>query len=530
MKTLDRMRRVAASAVWSAYADALGFITELTDRTGLRRRIGTDYVERTIPWKRRVGGQYGIPVLLPAGTYSDDTQLRLATSRAIRPGGEFDVEAFAKVELPVWNAYALGAGRSSKTAASNLSNSGVTWFSNFYNQRGLTYMTAGGNGAAMRIQPHVWCAPVGSSDSLVVLDVIRNSICTHGHPRALVGAAFHALVLRRAIDGGAMPSWHELLDLLLSLHDLPTLMIGDAEIRDVWLPSWERRAKDRFDRCVHETVAETEKDFQDVAKAVSKRESYQKIVAAVGGFEAAQRGSGVKTALLAVGLAERYASETPNAAIVEAANALNSDTDSIASMAGALLGAISGGFPDGVLLDRDYIERESMRLARIAEGEREQQFIYPDLFSWKPPKTQLDVVEGENDDVLVAGLGPAQAVSAPIPAGGGYWQFLRLQFGQTIIVKRRKTSDRKMKKLPRTGEVQYDAPLQNTLPFHPVSTSKSPRSIDELTAEAIRGGFDAGLIGAQLLELADGSNGIEKVVAYASIIAKARLSRQRRRE
>ena len=113
--------RIINSALWAAYGDALGFMTELTNVAGLKHRTGQEYITSTVPWKRRIGGKFGATVDLPQGTYSDDTQLRLATSRAIRGDGEFDVEVFAKIELPVWTTYALGAGRGSKAAVSSLS-------------------------------------------------------------------------------------------------------------------------------------------------------------------------------------------------------------------------------------------------------------------------------------------------------------------------------------------------------------------------------------------------------------------------
>lgn len=95
----DHGTKIRRSALWAAYGDALGWISELTDATGLRRRtVGTPLC-RPIGWTRRIGGRSGITTVLPQGCYSDDSQLRLATSRAIRPDG-FDVEAFAKVELP----------------------------------------------------------------------------------------------------------------------------------------------------------------------------------------------------------------------------------------------------------------------------------------------------------------------------------------------------------------------------------------------------------------------------------------------
>lgn len=57
---------------------------------------------------------------LPAGCYSDDTQLRLATSGSILGDAHFDVETFAKVELTIWPSYALGGGRGTKAAAAVL--------------------------------------------------------------------------------------------------------------------------------------------------------------------------------------------------------------------------------------------------------------------------------------------------------------------------------------------------------------------------------------------------------------------------
>src|SRR5690348_8353752 len=76
---------VVRSALWAAWGDALGFPTELT-RSGqsLQGRLGADEVSIPTAWKRRVGGRFGVETELPAGTYSDDTQLRLSVARSIR--------------------------------------------------------------------------------------------------------------------------------------------------------------------------------------------------------------------------------------------------------------------------------------------------------------------------------------------------------------------------------------------------------------------------------------------------------------
>jgi ADP-ribosylglycohydrolase len=106
----ERQARTRSSMMWAAYGDALGFISELADEKGLKRRTRGEPLNRTMPWRRRVGGRSGVEVELPAGCWSDDTQLRLAVARSIGPGG-FDVESFARIELSVWPAYALGGGR-----------------------------------------------------------------------------------------------------------------------------------------------------------------------------------------------------------------------------------------------------------------------------------------------------------------------------------------------------------------------------------------------------------------------------------
>ena len=55
------------------------------------------------------------------------------------------------------------------------------------------------------------------------------------------------------------------------------------------------------------------------------------------------------------------------------------------------------------------------------------------------------------------------------------------------------------------------------------------RTLDQLTSEAIRSGFVPDLIGQHILHLSEREDGIERVVSYAAIIAKARRARTVRR-
>ena len=220
-----RETRVARSALWAAYGDALGWISELTDAMGLRRRTGGAPLEKPIPWKRRIGGRSGVVVTLPRGCYSDDSQLRLATGRAIRSDG-FDVEAFANVKLPLWLSYGLGGGKSTSAAAAQLGRKNPTWWSNKF--KGWTH--SGGNGAAMRIQPHVWAARAPADPECYLPDVVRNSVCTHSHPTGLVGAVFHALCVAHATRVGDLPSPDDLQTAIRAADCLPEIIARDTEL------------------------------------------------------------------------------------------------------------------------------------------------------------------------------------------------------------------------------------------------------------------------------------------------------------
>ena len=232
-KLSGRYDQVRRSSLWAAYGDALGWISELTNEAGLRRRTGGAPLSEPVAWKRRIGDRTGITASLPTGCYSDDTQLRLATGRAIRPDG-FDIEAFAKVELPVWLGYALGAGKSTSAAAINLSKPRTSWFANTF--KGWT--NSGGNGAAMRIQPHVWAARSLEPEGFLP-DVVRNSICTHSHPTGLLGAVLHALALAHTMTAGSRPTPEDLLAVTEVAANLPDIMQGDTETGSYWRTAFE---------------------------------------------------------------------------------------------------------------------------------------------------------------------------------------------------------------------------------------------------------------------------------------------------
>ena len=422
--------------LWAAYGDALGFISELTDEKGLRRRTRGAPLDRLMAWTRRVGGRGGVSVELPAGCWSDDTQLRLAVSRSIGNHG-FDVETFARIELPVWSSYGLGGGRASKAAAKNLSASGALWYANTF----PGWCDADGNGAAMRIQPHVWAS--ADLDGGYLLDVITDSICTHGHPRAIVGACFHASVLGHCLRTGTTPTLDECAETAANLGDALSLIQSHQNLSTVWVGLWEKETGRQFQEVWQATVVELCDALNQAANAVegtsSLTEGYAAVTDRLGLTDKRQQGSGILTTAAAAVLAALAPS--PYEGISAAANALGTDTDTIATMAGALLGACTAmEQPPEEPLDSPYLLSEADRLTAISQGNQVTNHQYPDTLTWTAPQTQADALVADNGQLTVEGLGPVKELDPDLswsPRKDFAWQCVQTDFGQTLLIKRR---------------------------------------------------------------------------------------------
>lgn len=431
----EHNRKVRNSALWAAYGDALGWISELTDAAGLKRRLDGAPLCEPVAWERRIGGRSGVTAALPAGCYSDDTQLRLATGRAIRAGG-FDVAAFARVELPVWLSYALGGGKASNKAAENMAKPRKEWWHNAF--KGWT--ESGGNGAAMRVQPHVWAARTTDKPESFLLDVLRNAVCTHSHPTGIMGAVIHALTLAHTMTAGAPPSPDDVADSIAVAESIPELMRDDFELHNFWRTAFERDAGP-FGEAWERAITDSKNASQSVIGCPAEptgEERYSAIVDALSLREKEHIGNGIRTAIAAVGLT--WCETQPAEALRIAANALGTDTDTIATMAGAILGITAENEPPVEVLDADLLRSEANRLSRIAQGERPPSHRYPDLLHWAAPKTRSDALMQTSDGRLhVSGLGFAEAKGEPIvaPKGGFMWQWLKLESGQTLLIKRR---------------------------------------------------------------------------------------------
>ncbi|WP_167765443.1 MULTISPECIES: ADP-ribosylglycohydrolase family protein [unclassified Brevundimonas] len=548
------------SALWAAAGDSLGWTTELVDGAGVKRRVGRSRIEKPVDWKRKIGGSWGVDAKLPAGTYSDDTQLRLATSRSIRGDGIFDPETFAKIELTVWPNYALGAGRGSKAASANLVRQDVNWFSNFFKSKDQSYMNGGGNGAAMRVQPHVWCHGAAARSPLL-LDVCRNAITSHGHVHGFVGAAFHALALEYCLQQKRAPDVEAMHALLGELEKLPEILSGDRHIAAFWIPAWENEGSSSLESALNDHLTEAHRKLDAIAPIARSVDPsrYQDVLESLGAFEPRLRGSGTITAMAASVLCLLHADNGAQAAVVTSANALMSDTDTIGTMTGAMMGALEGAAPTWPIQDRDYLIAEASRMFSIRVGDQADHFNYPDIAAWQAPQSQADAVGLVSDGRLgMAGLGELEPQSEPMASRDTVWQWMQLPFGQTVLAKHRnspRTLSAKLLPGPRLsavtvkplrvigqpGDSQPSLPLGNigglrtpsnessASPAPPEPTPKDPDDfIDGLTDRVIRSNFDPLVTGECFNRIVRVSGSIQMAVAFSAIVAKAQIARKKR--
>ena len=231
-------------------------------------------------------------------------------------------------------------------------------------------------------------------------------------------------------------------------------------------------------------------------------------------------------------------------------------------MAGAILGAARPEDLHWPLQDRKYIERESGRLAAIAAGRQVDSFAYPDVMNWQPPVNQSDAVGEFQGRLVIAGLGWGEPVGETWTSGDSEWQWLRLNFGQTVLAKRRKpprkistkelpgASPQSAREVPWTlsGSPRND-PSHPRLSFEGKQKSSveddrrlskgAPavggdggiaRDLDTLTDWVIRSDFEPQVVGRALLESISGRFPIESATSFAAIIAKALTARRKREQ
>lgn len=350
-----------------AVGDALGWPQEL--RGGLvggqraRDRAKPQPVFRS--WTRQ-GGHYTrrYDDHVRAGEYSDDTQMTLCIARACLTGDRW-FDHLTAVELPAWPLYQRGGGGAVLTASKAWADGHPPWQYGGGRAGGSSekvwkrYVGAGANGVAMRVAPHVVVTP--NHDELVDR-VFRDGITTHGHPRALVGAIAYAVTLCGAFDSDTQLAFGDLVDAARQalvpsgrvMHLLPSGW-GDSTSASTFADAW-----DATNREMSQLMTTVEGSLRRGAMSNATATLQE-----LGCADPKINGAGTVTAAAAIYAASRFAAR-PMQGLLATAFLRKGDTDTLASMTGALLGAIHGRSWLGALVadvqDADYLAETANRL------------------------------------------------------------------------------------------------------------------------------------------------------------------------
>ncbi|MGE3166650.1 MAG: ADP-ribosylglycohydrolase family protein [Planctomycetota bacterium] len=170
LKSLLRSR-FRATLLGGAIGDALGFPFEGYS-SSFMAALGNEATQQFV---RHRSGYF------PAGQYSDDTQLTLATVEALLEQRGFDGAAIARHFVPLWrDNLVVGRGRATSEAIDRLLNGTADW------QTSGAEEGRAGNGAAMR------AAPFGLLDfddtERLIEHAVAASRITHKDPLAVAGA------------------------------------------------------------------------------------------------------------------------------------------------------------------------------------------------------------------------------------------------------------------------------------------------------------------------------------------------------
>lgn len=328
--------QIAGALLGAAVGDALGWPYEQNAaRVGPRVEPAPDDTYQG--WRRRIGGRFGTHELaIQPGAYSDDTQLILATARALLTTPKWGTY-LSNHELPLWLLYQRGGGGATKRAAESWLRHEAPWTNSKLAHR---YYQAGGNGVAMRILPHLFVP--GQSAPQLMRDVLRNGILTHGHPRALLGARLYALAgwwvaqQRREILFG------ELVTAMLAQEEIwaqpPEQQNSQETNSRGWLESADQYFPNGYLETWHGVVGEIREGLRYCERALAEGilANHEEHLRRLGCFSR-ENGSGVVAALAAIYLFSAHASN-PMAGLRTIVYARGTDTDTIASMVGGLFG------------------------------------------------------------------------------------------------------------------------------------------------------------------------------------------------
>ncbi len=335
--SLHRGQRVRGALVGVAVGDALGWPQEQNAKNVDRRTPSPEARFRS--WTRRAGGRFQpFEEQINAGEFSDDTQLTLCIARSLLHGDDW-LDHFTRNELPTWALYERGGGRSVLRAANSWATGQPPWSNDKVDPR--DYFATGANGVAMRVLPHV-AFGLGADFDAVRQRIVLDACSTHGHAAALIGALMHASSLWNALKHEGTLGYGELLERLAD--DVSAWADKAAlDFPSDWLDVRRRMSGASYEEEWGQAVDEA-RSLLEIARESMRSGPLaddEETLKRLGTFDRKVNGSGIVTAVGAMLIASRSAS-SPELGLVQSAFLKGADTDTLASMTAALLGAIAG--------------------------------------------------------------------------------------------------------------------------------------------------------------------------------------------
>lgn len=348
----SQIEKCKGAMLATAIGDALGWPNEPCSKNRTKKPKVNDFF---VEWTRSCREPRWHDEKIRPGEYSDDTQMTLSVARSIIAG---DWENFLiEIELPFWLRYERGGGSALLKAARSISEKGaLPWRS--ANAHG--YFNAGGNGAAMRILPHVIAYANKPDRAALMQDVIRDTIITHGHPRAFLGATCYAYALDWLLRKETMLEYGELVSAVIDGQSVWGKHL-DHKVFGVWLETASRLCGFDYAREWEYVCANMVCQLKFISSSLERGLILDdnSVLAQLECFSKTN-GAGDVAILASIYLASRYASN-PTLGIKVPAFSFGSDTDTIASITGGLLGMLRGTNWIPIewrnVQDRDYLEQ-----------------------------------------------------------------------------------------------------------------------------------------------------------------------------
>jgi ADP-ribosylglycohydrolase/predicted enzyme related to lactoylglutathione lyase len=344
------------------------------------------------------------------------TNLFLTVYRSLLHGSQW-WDYLTRQELPAWILYERGGGRATKCAAEAWLGGREPWSPDEKTDR-KRYFEAGGNGVAMRIMPHCLLNVAEAEFGAVARNIVANGVCTHGHPRALVGSLAYGfavwLVYR---ETHTLPYGAIIGKTLAEVESWSVL----PELDEIW-PTWRRSAEEVHSGQYREhwqmAVAEMRQLLTRCQDAMTQGALSidQQVLTQLGCFDRKVNGAGTIAAAASIFLASRYATD-PFHGLMEAAFAYGADTDTIASMTGGLLGAVAGlawlGDHAAQVQDAQYLRMLGERLAGSRDNKQKMPEDIPKITRVALDSLLEKLEASKPTDTVILPNGNEAQISAP---------------------------------------------------------------------------------------------------------------------